>query len=91
MAFKVYCSDNAYVLPRIVLVKLWRLGNYYMQAIRGKGEGYIKTNAITRILLIIISVIFITLAISSCSVPSLTKKDYLLNTQWDQTNIYTKF
>lgn len=52
----------------------------------------LKKFSVTRICLIVISVILISLLLSGCSVEtSGEEKDYLLNTQWDQIDKYAKF
>ena len=52
----------------------------------------LKKFSINKISLLVISVIFISLFLSGCSLETSGKeKDYLLNTQWDQVDKYAKF
>lgn len=51
----------------------------------------LRVKAITRILLAFMSIFLVTLVITSCSIEDSRKEGYLLDTQWDQVNLYAKF
>lgn len=51
----------------------------------------LKKVSIIRISIVLIGIILFTLAFSGCSVGAPTKQDYLMDTEWDQMNLYAKF